>query len=124
MKRNQKSLPRQKTFDGYLAALSNEQRTSLGKLRKDIRAAAPGSEECICYGVPAFRLNGRFLVAMGAASSHCSFYPGSTIQAYKKDLAGYETSKGTVRFQTDKPLPSALVRKIMKARIANGGFLE
>ena len=122
MKRNRKSLPKQKTFDGYLAALSDEKRAALEKLRKDIRAAAPSAEECISYGVPAFRLDGRFLVALGAASSHCSFYPGSALDAYKQDLKNYETSKGTVRFQASKPLPAALVRKLVKARIAKGGF--
>jgi uncharacterized protein YdhG (YjbR/CyaY superfamily) len=123
MKRLSKSVPKQQTFDGYLEALSVEQRTALEKLRKAIRAAAPKAEECISYGIPAFRLNGKFLVGLGAAATHCSFYPVSTVQAYKEDLKGYETSKGTVRFPANKPLPAALVRKIVKTRIANGGFV-
>jgi uncharacterized protein YdhG (YjbR/CyaY superfamily) len=90
----------------------------------DIRAAAPKAEECICYGVPAFRLEGRFLVALAATARHCSFYPGSAVQDYRADLKGYETSKGTVRFQASKPLPSRLVRKLVKARIAKSGFGE
>jgi uncharacterized protein YdhG (YjbR/CyaY superfamily) len=122
MKRLPKPVPEQKTFDGYLAALSVEQRAALEKLRKAIRTAAPEAEECISYGIPAFRLNGKFLVGLGAAATHCSFYPGSTVQAYKKDLKGYDTSKGTVRFPASKPLPAALVREIVKTRIANGGF--
>src|SRR5205085_971678 len=107
-----KSGPGRKAFERYLAGLSAEKRAALEKLRKAIRAAAPKAEECISYGVPAFRLNGRFLVALGAASTHCSFYPGSALGAYKDELKGYDTSKGTVRFQPSKPLPTALVRKL------------
>lgn len=108
-----------KTIDEYLAALSDDQRAALDKLRKTIRAAAPGAEECISYGLPAFRLNG-VLVAFGARANHCAFYPmsASTVAAYKDELTGYETSTGTIRFQPDHPLPAALVRRIVKARIA------
>jgi uncharacterized protein YdhG (YjbR/CyaY superfamily) len=122
MKSGRSSKPKEKTFDAYLAALDSEQRAALEKLRKTIRAAAPKAEECISYGVPAFRLNGKFLVALAAARNHCSFYPGSAVQAFRADLKGYETSKGTIRFQPNKPLPSSLVRKLVKARIAKGGF--
>ncbi len=107
-----------KTFDGYLAALNPLQRTALEKLRGAIRAAAPKAEECISYGVPSFRLNGRFLVALGAVADHCSFYPGSALRAFKVDLKGYDTGKGTIRFQPNSPLPTALVRKLVRARIA------
>ena len=108
-----------KTIDEYLAALSDDKRAALEKLRKAIRAAAPKAEECISYGVPAFRLNGRFLLAFGAAANHCAFYPGgSPVAAHKALLEAYDTSKGTIRFQADKPLPAALVRKLVKARIA------
>lgn len=109
-----------KTFDECLAALSDDQRAALEKLRKTIRAAAPKAEECISYGLAAFRLDGRPLVAMGAAANHCAFYlmSGSTVLAHKDDLKEYETSKGAIRFSSDKPLPAALVRKLVKARIA------
>lgn len=107
-----------KSHDEYLAGVSDEKRAALQKLRKDIQAAAPKLEECISYGVPSYRLNGKFLLSYGAASKHCAFYPGATVQRLKKELKGYETSKGTIRFAADKPLPSALVRKIVKARIA------
>jgi uncharacterized protein YdhG (YjbR/CyaY superfamily) len=107
-----------KNTDEYLAALSDDQRRALERLRKDIRAAAPKAEECISYGVPGFRLNGKLLVSYGAATKHCAFYPGSIVQAFKTELKGYGTSKGTIRFAPDEPLPSALVRKIVKARIA------
>src|SRR5262245_1357592 len=108
------------TIDEYLAAVSAAQRAALEKIRKAIRAAAPNAEEGISYQLAAFRLNGRPLVAFGAASNHCAFYPMSstTIAAHKNDLAGYDTSKGTIRFPADKPLPATLVKKIVKARIA------
>lgn len=125
MKRKSRLAPKQKsprTFDGYLAALGSEQRAALEKLRKAIRAAAPGAEECISYGVPAFRLHGRFLVALGAASNHCSFYPGSAVQDLGDALKGHEVGKGTIRFPASKPLPAALVRKLVRARLAKGGF--
>ena len=108
-----------KTIDEYLAALSDDKRAALEKLRKAIRAAAPKAEECISYGLPAFRLNGKLLVAFGPAARHCSFYPGAfPIAAHKNELRDYDTSKGTIRFQPDHPLPATLVRKLLKARIA------
>src|SRR5205823_15046892 len=115
-----------KTIDQYLAALSDDKRTALEKLRKTIRAAAPNAEECISYQLPAFRLNG-MLVAFGATANHCAFYPmsTSTVEAHKNELKEYDTSKGTIRFQPEKPLPAALVRKLVKARIAeNRGASE
>jgi uncharacterized protein YdhG (YjbR/CyaY superfamily) len=106
------------THDEYLATLSDDKRRALEKLRKDIKAAAPKAEECISYGIPGFRLNGKSLVTYGAAAKHCAFYPGSTLQAFKKQLKDYDTAKGTIRFPPEKPLSSGLVRKIVKARIA------
>jgi uncharacterized protein YdhG (YjbR/CyaY superfamily) len=110
-----------KTHDNYLAAVSEDKRATLQKLRKAIKTAAPKAEECISYQLPAFRLNGKFLVAYGAAANHCAFYPGSTVKALKDELKGYNTSKGTIRFPADKPLPSALVRKLVKLRIEERG---
>jgi uncharacterized protein YdhG (YjbR/CyaY superfamily) len=109
-----------RTHDEYLAALPHDKRAALEKLRRTIRAAAPGAEECMSYQLPAFRLDGKLLVLFGATSNHCSFYPGSgtAVEAHKGDLRGYSTSKGTIRFDTDKPLPATLVRKIVKYRIA------
>jgi uncharacterized protein YdhG (YjbR/CyaY superfamily) len=107
------------THDEYLKDVPDNKRHALEKLRRNIKAAAPKAEECISYGIPGFRLNGKLLVSYGAAANHCAFYPGSTLQAFKKELKGYDTSgKGTIRFPADKPLPFALVRKIVKARIA------
>ncbi len=106
------------SIDQYLAALSADKRAALEKLRKDIRAAAPGAEECISYRIPAFRLNGRMLVWFGAATKHCSFFPGGIVNQFTDELKDYGTSKGTIRFTPDKPLPARLVRKIVKACIA------
>jgi uncharacterized protein YdhG (YjbR/CyaY superfamily) len=109
-----------KTIDEYLAALSDDKRAALERLRKTIRAAAPGAEECISYQLPAFRLGGKPLVAFGATSNQCAFYPmsGTTVEAHKDELKDYDTSKGTIRFQASKPLPATLVRKLVKTRIA------
>ena len=110
-----------KTHDDYLAAVTEDKRGALQKLRKAIKMAVPEAEECISYQVPAFRLNGKFLVAYGAATNHCAFYPGSTVKALKDELKSYDTSKGTIRFSANKPLPSALVRKLVKLRIEERG---
>lgn len=109
-----------KTIDQYLAGVSPDQRAALAKLRKTIRAAAPRAEECISYGLAAFRLDGRPLVAFGASAGHCAFFPmsGTSVAAHREELEGYETSKGTIRFQPEKPLPAALVRKVIQERIA------
>jgi len=107
------------TIDAYLSPLSREKRAALGKLRRDIRSAAPRAEECISYGIPAFRLDGKFLVAFGTAVNHCSFFPGAyPIEVRKAELKGYDTSKGTIRFPPESPLSVTLVRKLVKARIA------
>jgi uncharacterized protein YdhG (YjbR/CyaY superfamily) len=98
--------------------VSADKRAALETLRKTIKATAPEAEECISYQLPAFRLNGKLLVAYGAAANHCAFYPGSTLKALTQELKGYDTSKGTIRFPADKPLPAGLVRKLVKLRIA------
>ena len=112
-----------KTIDEYLAALTDDNRAALEKLRKTIKAAAPKAEECINYGLAAFRLHGKNLVGFGATSNHCAFYlmSGSTVEAHKDELKDYDTSKGTIRFQPEKPLSASLVRKLVKARIAENG---
>ena len=109
------------TIDDYIAPLNEVERKALEKLRRDIRAAAPGAVECISYGIPAFRLEGKFLVGFGAAAKHVSFYPGGAVQEFKSVLKGYRTSKGTLRFSAREPLPATLVRKLVKARIARMG---
>lgn len=110
------------SIDEYLASLSPKQRSALEKLRNTIKTVAPKAEECISYQLCAFRQNG-MLVAFGATENHCAFYlmSGSTVIAHADELKGYDTSKGTIRFQPEKPLPTALVRKLVKARIAENG---
>jgi uncharacterized protein YdhG (YjbR/CyaY superfamily) len=107
------------TVEEYLARLGDDQRKALEELRKTIKAAAPDAEECVTYGIPAFRLNG-MLVGFGAAAKHCALYlmSGSTVEAHRAELAGYDTSKGTVRFTPARPLPKSLVRKLVKTRVA------
>jgi uncharacterized protein YdhG (YjbR/CyaY superfamily) len=108
-----------RTIDEYLAPLSIEKRAALEKLRRAIQSAAPGAEECISYGIPGFRLGGRLLVSFGAAANHCAFYPGAfPVEALEGELEAYDTTKGTIRFPADSPLPAALVRKLVRARIA------
>ena len=106
------------TIDEYLATLSSDKRAALEKLRRAIKSAAPKAEECISYQMPSFRLNGRMLVSFAAWANHCAFYPGSyPLEIHQKELKNCDTSKGTLRFPIDHPLPASLVRKLVKARI-------
>lgn len=108
-----------KTIDEYLSDVAEDKRVALQKLRKDIRAAAPGVAECICYGIPAFRLEGKFMFGFGAGAKHCSFYPGARpIVEHRPLLQGYSVSKGTIRFAAEHPLPTTLVRKLVRTRLS------
>src|SRR6516165_3550689 len=105
------------TIDEYLSTVSPEKRAALEKLRRTIHSAAPKAEECISYGVPTFRVNGKMLVSFGAAAKHCSLYAGALpVRVRRSKLAAYDTSKGTIRFQPDKPIPASLVRELIKLR--------
>lgn len=112
------------SVDEFLAGVPPDKRAALEDLRKVIRAAAPDATELINYGVPMFRLRGKNLVSYAAAKGHCSFFVQSpaVMDAHANDLKGYATSKGTVRFTPDKPIPAALVTKLVKARIAELGM--
>jgi uncharacterized protein YdhG (YjbR/CyaY superfamily) len=107
------------SVEDYLAALPEAQRAALEKLRKTIRAAAPEATETISYQMPAFKDQGRFLVSYAAFKNHCSLFPASNavMEALGEELKPYFSGKGTLRFTADKPLPAALVKKIVKARI-------
>jgi uncharacterized protein YdhG (YjbR/CyaY superfamily) len=106
--------------DGYLASIPEDARAALGKLRTAIKAAAPEASEVISYQVPTFRYRGRALVSFGAAKGHCSFYVMSpdVVEAHAADLEGYALGKGSIRFPAARPLPAPLVKKLVKARIA------
>ena len=109
-----------KGVDEYLAAVPEPARTTLSKIRATIRSVVPSeTTEAISYGMPAFKYKGP-LIAYGAFANHCSLFPmsGSLIEAFQDELKGYHTSKGTIQFPVDKPLPAALVKKLVKARMA------
>lgn len=106
--------------DAYLAAVPEPARSTLHKIRAAIRSVVPAeAEEVISYGMPAFRYKGA-LVGYAAFPTHCGLYPmnPAVIEAFAEELKGYETSKGAIRFPVDKPLAAALLKKIVKARIA------
>ncbi len=107
-------------IDAYLANIPNDMRDALEGLRQMIHAAAPEAVEGMSYGAPAFRYHDRPLVAFGAARHHCSFYvmAPAVMEAIADELESYDTSKGTIRFAPDSPLPEALVRKLVRARMA------
>ena len=108
-----------KNVDEYLAGVPEPARTTLNKIRAAIRSAVPReATETISYRIPAFKYKG-VLVWFAAFSDHCSLFPtASVIEAFKNELRGFSTSKGTIHFPTDKPLPTALVKKLVKARVA------
>ena len=106
------------TTADYLASLPGEQRKALEKLRRQILAAAPGAVEHFGYGLPGFKLNGHPLAYFGAAKDHCAIYGANNDPELAVKLKGYKQSKGTIQFTPDKPIPPALVKAIVKARVA------
>jgi uncharacterized protein YdhG (YjbR/CyaY superfamily) len=110
------------TIDEYLAVLSLEQRDELEKLRQIIHKILPKAEECLSYGIPAFRLDGRIVAGFAATAKGFSYLPfsGSTLGTLASELEGYAKTKSALHFTADKPLPSALVRKLLRARAAEG----
>jgi uncharacterized protein YdhG (YjbR/CyaY superfamily) len=107
------------SVEEYLAALPETPRAALEKLRQTIKAAAPEATETITYQMPTFKLDGRFLVSYAAFKEHCSLFPASAkvLEACGEELKPHFSGKGTIRFTADKPLSSALVRKIVETRI-------
>jgi uncharacterized protein YdhG (YjbR/CyaY superfamily) len=108
------------TVDDYLSGVSGVRRVALERLRKTIRSIVPKADECISYGMPAFRLDGRVVAGFSATSKGCSYFPfsGSTLGTLAADLRGYDQTKSALHFSPDAPLPAPLVRKLIKARIA------
>jgi uncharacterized protein YdhG (YjbR/CyaY superfamily) len=112
--------PQPETIDEYLATLGGTKRAALEKLRKTIRSIVPRAEECISYRIPAFRLDGKVIAGFCARSHGCSYFPfsGRTLRTLASDLEGYGGTKSALHFDPDVGLPAALVRKLLKARIA------
>lgn len=106
--------------DSYLADVPEAARAALEKVRKAVRDTAPDADELLSYQMPAFKYQGKPLAYFAAFTNHCSFFPasGAVIDAHKDELKPYSMSKGTIRFPASKPLPATLVRKLVKARIA------
>jgi len=107
------------SVEDYLAALPEAPRAALEKLRKTIKAAAPEATETISYQMPAVKLHGRFLVSYAAFKNHCSLFPASAkvLEAHGEELKPYFSGKGTLRFTANKPIPAALVKRIVKTRM-------
>jgi uncharacterized protein YdhG (YjbR/CyaY superfamily) len=107
------------THDTYLAAIPPDHREALQRLRDFIHQLVPDATECVSYGLPAFRLGKKHLVAYGNAKKHCAFYPmsGSIVTRFADRLEGYSLSKGTIRFSPERPIPDDVVRDIVLARI-------
>ena len=112
-----KSMKGPATVDEYMADLPEKEREVLSDIRKTIKATAPKAEEAISYGMPGYKYHG-MLVYFAAFKKHLSFFPGSsTIDQFGEEVKKYKTSKGTLQFTVDKPISSALVKKIVKARM-------
>jgi uncharacterized protein YdhG (YjbR/CyaY superfamily) len=107
-------------IDAYLATIRGDKRAALDKLRKTIRSIVPRVEECISYGMPAFRVDGAIVAGFRATAKGCSYYPfsGRTFRTLSGDLRGYDKTKSALHFGPDEPLPEALVRKLIRTRIA------
>src|SRR5437016_13491423 len=104
--------------DDYLSRVPEDSRAALEHLRRTIKAIVPDAVEVISYQIPTFKYQGRMLVSYAAFAEHCSFFPGpAPIEAHRNELKSYQTSKGTIRFPASKPLPAALVKKLVKSRV-------
>lgn len=108
------------TMDEYLAGVDEPQRSTLQTVRERIHAACPGAEECVAYGVPAFRVDGITFAGLAARKNGCSYYPMSGSLLDDFDLAGYTRTKGALQFPADAPLSAALVKRLVRARLALG----
>jgi len=109
--------PKFQTVDGYIASFPPEHQRALEELRKEVRAVLPGAEEAISYGIPAFKLDGRYVVYIAGYKTHTSIYPAPRGVPGFEELAAYKGGKGTVQFPLGKPLPLALVRRIVAFRL-------
>ncbi|HEX2221881.1 MAG TPA: DUF1801 domain-containing protein [Candidatus Limnocylindria bacterium] len=108
-------------IDSYLAALPADQREALQRLRAQVARVVPDAEETISYGMPTFKVGGRFLVSFAGWKAHCSIYPltDSFLEAHADALNGYGRTKGSLHFTPERPLPAALVEHLVRARVAD-----
>jgi uncharacterized protein YdhG (YjbR/CyaY superfamily) len=108
------------TIDDYLSTVSDERRRALEGLRRMIRSILPEAEECISYGMPAFRLHGQVVAGFSATAKGCSYFPfsGSTLRTLAPQLDRYQQTKSSLHFTPLEPLPRSLVRRLIKARVA------
>jgi uncharacterized protein YdhG (YjbR/CyaY superfamily) len=106
-------------IDAYLDALEEPKRSTLARLRDTIMAIVPDAEQCISYGMPAFRLRGKTVAGFAAFKNHLSYLPhsGSVLPQLGEELEGYTSTKGSLHFAFDRPLPKALVRKLLAVRM-------
>ena len=106
-------------IDAYLAGLDEPKRATLGELRRTILGIVPDAEQCISYGMPAFRLRGKVVAGFAAFKNHLSYFPhsGSVLAELEDDISHYVTSSGALQFAVDAPLPEALVEKLLAVRI-------
>jgi uncharacterized protein YdhG (YjbR/CyaY superfamily) len=111
-------------IDRYLAGLDEPQRTTLEALRKSIMEVVPGAEQCISYGMPAFKVQGKTVAGFAAFKNHLSYLPhsGSVLATLPDDVAPYETSKGSLKFAINDPLPKRLVKKLIHTRMEELGL--
>ncbi|HKF32985.1 MAG TPA: DUF1801 domain-containing protein [Jatrophihabitantaceae bacterium] len=111
-------------IDTYLADLDEPKRTTLQQLRQDILEVVPDAEECISYGMPAFKVRGKTVAGFAAFKNHLSYLPhsGSVLPALAADIADYDGTKGSLHFTVDQPLPNDLVTKLVTARLQQLGL--
>jgi|CXWL01.1.fsa_nt_gi uncharacterized protein YdhG (YjbR/CyaY superfamily) len=110
--------PVAKDVDDYLATITwKEARVSLSTLRSIIREEIPNAKECISYGMPGYKVNG-YICGFAAFKNHCSFFPGGIVPEFESELSDFKTSKGTIQFHPDKPIPDGLLRKILQCAAA------
>jgi uncharacterized protein YdhG (YjbR/CyaY superfamily) len=112
-------------IDGYLASVEEPKRSTLEALREAILEVVPDAEQCISYGMPAFKVGGKTVAGFAAFNNHLSYLPhsGSVLDALRADLVGYEGTKGSLHFPVDTPLPRDLVRKLVTARLKQAGLI-
>jgi uncharacterized protein YdhG (YjbR/CyaY superfamily) len=111
-------------IDSYLATVGEPKRSTLEELRRSILAIIPGAEQCMSYGMPAFKVRGKTVAGFAAFKNHLSYLPhsGSVLEKLGADLAGYQGTKGSLHFAIDKPLPRGLVNKLVNTRLQELGL--